>query len=577
MKRSGLGPKLTLLLLAFGVVPLAVAIVLGYRTSRATIVEQAELALQELTQQQAVHLATELQRERLLLRTIIGQLPRTPAGDKDQLAAALRQSLLEDGVFDGLRLIGADGRLLADVALWNTEPQWPDTAPAADWSATTVAIHREGTTVLAYVVGLGSMRGGGPPWLEGHVRASDFPHLFAVPSHLLGGAVVGVLEADGQPVLVPHARAGRQLAAAVAEGALDSAIVVRAPSGGERAMVALAPVPGIPWAVGAVLPLRIALAPVARMRNLAFLGMGVLVALLLVTGALAARSVTTPLRRLAGAAREYGRSGAYEPFASRTGDEIGSLVRSFNMMAEDLNRSRKEIDRLHALELERTHQLASVGELATGVAHEVRNPLTGVLGALELALKRIPTGDPSRELLEESERQLRRIELTTSQLLRYARPPELREVTVDANLVVDRARRVIDAQARTAGVSVTTELEEEPVPVRADPEQVVQVLVNLALNGIQAMREGGELVMDVKRDGTSVRLAVRDTGPGISADVRADIFRPFFTTKNQGTGLGLPISQQIIERHGGTLRPLDTPGGATFVVTLPVRGEESES
>ncbi len=342
-------------------------------------------------------------------------------------------------------------------------------------------------------------------------------------------------------------------------------------------MVAVAPVPDIPWAVGAVLPLRIALAPVARMRNLAFLGTGVLVALLLVTGVLAARSVTTPLRRLAGAAREYGRSGAYEPLTSLTGDEIGSLVRSFNMMAEDLDRSRKEIDRLHALELERTHQLATVGELASGVAHEVRNPLTGVLGALELALKRIPTGDPSRELLEESERQLRRIELTTSQLLRYARPPQLREVTVDANLLVDRARRVIDAQARTASVSVTTELETEPVPVRADPEQVVQVLVNLALNGIQAMREGGELVMDVKRDGTSVRLAVHDTGPGISADVRADIFRPFFTTKNQGTGLGLPISQQIIERHGGTLRPQDAPGGATFVVTLPVRGEERES
>jgi signal transduction histidine kinase len=247
-------------------------------------------------------------------------------------------------------------------------------------------------------------------------------------------------------------------------------------------------------------------------------------------------------------------------------------------MAEDLDRSREEIDRLHAQGLERTHQLASVGELASGVAHEVRNPLTGVLGAIELALKRLPEDDPSRTLLDEAERQLRRIETTTTQLLRYARPPQLREMTVDANLLVERTSRLIAPQAGAAAVSVTTDGDGGPIPVRADPEQVVQVLVNLALNGIHAMEHGGRLTLRVAHAGGWVRLSVVDTGPGVPVDIRDNIFRPFFTSKHQGTGLGLPISRQIIERHGGTLLLETTPGGgATFVVTLPLHAEKGAS
>jgi signal transduction histidine kinase len=251
--------------------------------------------------------------------------------------------------------------------------------------------------------------------------------------------------------------------------------------------------------------------------------------------------------------------------------EVALLVEAFNRMAGDLDASRAEVERLHAQEMERAQQLATVGELASGVAHEIRNPLTGVLGALDLALKSSAPQNAARPLLEEAGRQLRRIERTTQQLLRYARPPELREVTVDANELVARAAQLVAPQASAASVTLRTEPEVEAVPVQADPELIVQVLVNLMLNGIEAMSGGGDLTVWVTHHATEVWIGVRDTGPGIAAERRSQIFRPFFTTKHTGTGLGLSISRQIVVRHGGSLRLEDTPGGgATFVVALPL-------
>jgi two-component system sensor histidine kinase HydH len=114
--------------------------------------------------------------------------------------------------------------------------------------------------------------------------------------------------------------------------------------------------------------------------------------------------------------------------------------------------------------------------------------------------------------------------------------------------------------------------------VRLDPEQVVQVLVNLGLNAIQAMADGGRLAIRVWRQDASLGISVADSGPGVAPEMRRDVFRPFFTTKHQGTGLGLSISQQLIERHGGTLRLEETPGGgATFLVEIPLEPEDLQS
>lgn len=571
----GLRAKLLGLLLAFGLIPLTLAIVIGYAASRATITAQAEDALREVVERQAAQLATELSRERLLLRTIAGQLPRSGAllrAPQELLSRLLIQSLPEGGVFDGLRIVTREGRILTSVALRNTAPHWPATAPATAWTDHHVVVHRDRTQALAYLLAVPATDVSNEAWLEGHVRAEDFRRIFAIPEHLMSGAESGLLERSGATVLVAHEHAGPDLAAALQASTIQAAAsVARGRLGGTDALVATAPVTGTDWVLVIALPVEIALAPLARFRNAALAGAGLLAVLILLTGIPAAATVITPLRALAAAARQFGKGGRYEPLPEKGADEVGVLLYSFNRMAGDLERSREEIERLHAQDLERAQQLATVGEMATGIAHEIRNPLTGVLGAVELALRRLPDGDSARPLLQEAQTQLKRIEGTTTQLLRYARPPELRAVRVDANLLVDRALRVVQPQATSRQVQLRAERSPQAITVDADPELMVQVLVNLLLNGIDTTPEGGTLTVWASRHAREVWLGVRDTGSGVAPELRAEVFRPFFTTKNQGTGLGLPISQQIVRRHGGSLRLEETAGGgATFIVALPL-------
>ncbi len=569
----GLTGQLVLILAAFGALPLGASITVGYRAGRAIIHDQAETALRELAARQAVHLATELDRQRLILRTITGQLRASIAMPASSLAGLLTESLPEDGVFDGLRLVDASGTVLASVALRDAAPHWPARAPAADWDTTSLKVHREGERVLAYLIAV-PLDGSIPAaWLEGHVRSEDFERLFTMPPHLAGGIESAVLEQTGRPVFVAHGHV-LQLAAKFATDAGDSPKVLQGRIAEAPFLIAIQPVENVTWLYVAALPLETALAPLARLRNAALLGAVFLLLLIGLTGVLAARFISTPLRELAAAAQRLGRSGTHEPIRRGGTGEVGTLVEAFNRMARDLQKSRAEIERLHAQDMERAQQLATVGELASAVAHEVRNPLTGVLGALELALKRLPSEDSTRPLLAEADRQLRRIEDTTTQLLRYARPPELREVTIDLNLLAERAARVVETRARAGEISLSVEPFPAPLIARVDPELMVQVLVNLMLNGIEAMSSGGRLTVWVTRHAPEIWIGVRDTGPGVPAEQRGAIFKPFYTTKHQGTGLGLCISQQIVTRHRGSLRYEETPGGgATFVVALPLARE----
>jgi len=568
----GLRGKLLILLLAFGGIPLVTTITVGYLVSRSAISRQATSALEVLTSAQSIHLATELDRERLLLQTIAGQLPgasRLQQAAPGTVALLLTQSLPEGGVFDGLRVVTTGGGVLASVALRNTAPHWPDDVPAADWRERHVVVHRQGEGVLAYLVSVPVGDTDSRSWLEGHVRAEDFTRVFSIPEHLMNGAESGVVDREGRPVLAASAQGLGE----VLRAAPPSWFARPTPGSGitAGALLATYPVAGTDWRLVSALPLDVALAPLARLRDAALAGSVILVVLIVLTGAVAARTVTTPLRELADAAVRFGRDRRYVPVPVRAGDEVGVVVESFNTMAAGLVRSREELEAFHARDLERAQQLATVGELASGVAHEIRNPLTGIRGALELTLRSLPPEAASRPLLEEAQHQLKRIEATTTQLLRYARPPEPREIVTDANLLVDRAVTIVAPQAASAGVVVQVEATSVPLPVRVDPELLVQVLVNLLLNAIETMAAGGAVAVWLAQHAPEAWIGVRDTGSGVSDTVKADIFRPFFTTKHQGTGLGLPISRQIVTRHGGTLRVEDTPGGgATFVVTLPL-------
>jgi signal transduction histidine kinase len=579
--RFRLQAQLLVLLLAFGAIPVGLSMGLGYAASRATIIEQAERALRELGGRQASHIVTELRRQRLLLRTITVQLSNRTfqeAVTAERASDLLTGALLDDGVFDGLRLVDAAGNLSANVALRDMTPHWPTEAPAADWANTHVVIHRNENGVVAYLLAAPVTLNSRRLWLEGHVRAQDFARLFDIPTHMMEGVELGVFSRTADPILVPHSHFGEELASSLSAVDMDSLSVVRTSVDGVPALVLAAPVAEANWILVAALPLHVAMAPLASFRNRATLAAGVLVLLIFLIANLASRFVTTPLRELATAARDFGKTGKYDSIQHRGSAEVDALVESFDRMAQDWMRSREEIDRLHSLEMERAQQLATVGELASGVAHEIRNPLTGVLGAIELVQRRLTEDDPTLPLLEEAREQLRRMETTTTRLLQYARPPELVEMVVDTGMLVERAARIVEAPAQAAEIDLKLERSETPVPVRADPELMVQVLVNLMLNAIEAMSPADRLTVSVATHAREAEIRIRDTGPGIPPELQSEIFRPFFTTKPQGTGLGLSISQKIIQRHGGSLSADSTScSGTTFFIVLPLVNEEGTS
>lgn len=577
----GLQARLLALLLAFGAIPLGLAMIAGYTVSRATIVQQAEEALEDLIGRQAGYVAAEVRRQRLLLRTITGQVTSQVsrgAPPQARLADFLASSLLDEGVFDGLRLVDERGQLLVNVALRETTPHWPTKAPAVDWETEQIGIHRDDRGIIAYLLAVSVQAGGRRWWLEGHVRAEDFRRLFDIPLHLMGGVELGLFDPEGHPIVVPHAHAEPALRAVFGSQEDDRVQHAAATVDSLDAIVFATEVPGTDWRIAGSLPLEIALAPLATVRNVGVAGYGILLLVIVLAANGAARSVTTPVRLLAAAARDFGRSGAHAPVPTARVPEIDALVASFSRMVGDLRQSRSEIQRLHEQEMERVQQLATVGELASGIAHEIRNPLTGVVGALELAGRNLPEHDPAGPLLNEAREQLKRIEVTTTQLLQYARPPDLRVIRVDPDLLVDRAVRIVQPKATAANVSIVSDSRTPATDVEVDPELLVQVIVNLMLNAVDAMKGSGELTIRVTHDTTHVRIAVADTGPGVSPELRGDIFRPFFTSKHQGTGLGLSISRQIVERHGGSLVLEEAVrGGATFVILLPQAGEEGPS
>ncbi|MBN1918679.1 MAG: hypothetical protein JW889_12285 [Verrucomicrobia bacterium] len=251
---------------------------------------------------------------------------------------------------------------------------------------------------------------------------------------------------------------------------------------------------------------------------------------------------------------------------------------------DELARMQDQIKR-HELErqVQQAEKLASIGQLAAGLAHEVGTPLNIISGNAEYVLMHMGESDPRRAELKGIIRETERIAGMIRRLLDFARPKPLKIERLDLNEVVRETAGVLARQAEKAGVTVELQLDAaRSAAVSGDRGQLEQVFVNLALNAIQAMPDGGSLVISIRRsrrrlpDGESEPAAVvafKDTGEGIPAKNRRLIFEPFFTTKaaGQGTGLGLAVSKRIVEDHGGEIGVTSRAGkGATFTVRLPL-------
>jgi signal transduction histidine kinase len=258
-------------------------------------------------------------------------------------------------------------------------------------------------------------------------------------------------------------------------------------------------------------------------------------------------------------------------FALRN-DEIGDLGRNFNQMVKQLRESREEIERLHRTQMSRAEHFATLGEVATGLAHEIRNPLAGIAGVIEIIGRDLPSSSPARAVVKDVRQEIARINHIVTDLLQTARPhpPQVRKS--DLNTTVEHAVMLGRQQAMAKGIEIALRKDPSLPEVEHDSDQIHQVLLNLLLNAQQAIDAKGKIEVSVERKGPIAVIEVKDNGRGIAPEHLPNIFRPFYTTKGDGTGLGLSLARRIVEDHHGRIDVTSTVGkGTAFAVVLPLQ------
>jgi len=258
-------------------------------------------------------------------------------------------------------------------------------------------------------------------------------------------------------------------------------------------------------------------------------------------------------------------------FANRN-DEIGDLGRNFNHMVQQLCESREEVERLHRAQMSRAQCLATLGELATGLAHEIRNPLAGIAGVIEIVGRDLPVTSPARAVVKDVRLEIAQIDHILTDLLQTARPrlPEVRPS--DLNTTVEHAAMLVRQQVLSRPIRIELQKDPNLPTVEHDSGQIHQVLLNLLLNAVQAIDGAGVIRVEISLLNGDAAITVVDTGRGIAPEHLPNIFRPFYTTKTNGTGLGLSLARQIAEEHHGRIEVTSKVGkGTRFLVVLPLQ------
>jgi signal transduction histidine kinase len=256
----------------------------------------------------------------------------------------------------------------------------------------------------------------------------------------------------------------------------------------------------------------------------------------------------------------------------RRRDEVGELASAFNRMMDELEAAQKR-EAVRQTQLAHTEKMAAMGTLAAGVAHEVNNPLAGILACSENLEAVLDEPEAVREYLGLIRDGLHRIERTIQNLLDFSRSHEM---TLEPTSINHNLRHVVelaDYQLRQRGIEVRMDLAPDEPVVLADHLQMEQLFLNLVLNAVQAMPEGGRLTLRTRIEEGTVIAEVEDSGTGIDPSIRDRIFDPFFTTREvgEGTGLGLAVSDTIVRAHGGSIEVESVVGqGSVFRIRLPL-------
>jgi PAS domain S-box-containing protein len=253
-------------------------------------------------------------------------------------------------------------------------------------------------------------------------------------------------------------------------------------------------------------------------------------------------------------------------------DDAGRVI----LALRDITDRKREEDRRLSEErrrerqMVRAEQMAAIGQVAAGVAHELRNPLTSVKGLVQVNLRDAAARGLPAEDLRVIEQEVRRMERTLQTFLDFARPPRPDRRRLDLADVVARVLALVGGRAKKQRVTLGFAHPPGPAEVDGDQDQLQQLVLNLVLNALDAMPRGGTIQLDLAARDGAVELVVRDTGPGIAAHILPKVFETFVSSKETGVGLGLPVSQRIAEEHGGSLTAYNqASGGACFTLRLP--------
>jgi len=326
-----------------------------------------------------------------------------------------------------------------------------------------------------------------------------------------------------------------------------------------------------------------------------FIGIALLgIVLVIVIGFILAETLTRPLRDMARLVQKVAEGDYDVEIKVESKDEIGQLAESFNTMTKRLATVLGELrDWARTLEqkveersreicamqvqLMQSEKLASLGKLAAGVAHEINNPMTGILTNASLLLEDLPPDDPRREDLQTIVNETIRCRRIVKGLLDFARQSTPEKKKLSVNKILRNSLQLLRNQASFRNIEIVENLDPYLPDISADPNQLQQVFVNILINASEAMGGSGRIEITTRRadrSGEKIEILISDTGPGIPPEVMSKLFDPFYTTKNTGTGLGLAVSYGIIQSHGGTIEVRSEPGqGATFIIRLPTASE----
>jgi signal transduction histidine kinase len=340
----------------------------------------------------------------------------------------------------------------------------------------------------------------------------------------------------------------------------------------QEKVAAYAPIPAMSWSLGATIPVTEFRQEADAIQRRVI--QVVVVALILAVGGVSILSynLLKPVRSLVTATNRMARGDLAQEIPVRSRDELGELTQSFNRMVRNLARIQNE--------LVRSEKLVSLGRLSAGVAHEIRNPLNAMAGAIVHLQRRRPEDPLIAEYTKLVAEEIDRLAQFVTDFLYFARQAPPRLVPTNLNDLVVSVQNLFQAQAQRQGIHFHSLLDQALPALELDPHQMEQVLVNLVVNAMDALPQGGEVTFTTAwqapgpglGQGGEVRLSVEDNGVGIPPENLDAVFDPFFTSKETGTGLGLTLSLGIVESHGGTLEVHSRPGqGTRMTICLPFR------